>query len=232
MKTIRYIITRCAVLSFIILLMLPLLVVADRGLTANMKRGDKVVFGRYEQDDNLTNGPEALEWLVLDCSEGNALLISRYVIDQKPFNRMTETITWRDSSVRKWLNESFISEAFNEEEREKIRRIQLKNDESQSNPANPIDGGTETNDQVFLLSFYEARLYFADNVARQTIPTQYAIKNGVVPKAKNGMSFWWLRSPSKNLFNAAVVSDSGEIGSGSYVDRMYNGIRPAIWVRL
>ena len=46
-----------------------------------------VFFGKYEQDGDLSNGPEDIEWIVLDIDKKNneALLLSKYVIDVKPY---------------------------------------------------------------------------------------------------------------------------------------------------
>ena len=38
--------------------------------------GDTVVFGRYEQDNNMENGPEPIEWIVLNVDDGKALLLT------------------------------------------------------------------------------------------------------------------------------------------------------------
>lgn len=46
-----------------------------------------VFFGKYEQDGDLSNGPEDIEWIVLDIDKKNneALLLSKYVIDVKSY---------------------------------------------------------------------------------------------------------------------------------------------------
>ena len=46
-----------------------------------------VFFGKYEQDGDLSNGTEDIEWIVLDIDKKNneALLLSKYVIDVKPY---------------------------------------------------------------------------------------------------------------------------------------------------
>lgn len=46
-----------------------------------------VFFGKYEQDGDLSNGPEDIEWIVLDIDKKNneVLLLSKYVIDVKPY---------------------------------------------------------------------------------------------------------------------------------------------------
>ena len=61
---------------------------ADGGTKAESFRtvGNIVAFGRYEQDNDLTNGPEPIEWIVLDVVDGEktkALLLSKYGLDAK-----------------------------------------------------------------------------------------------------------------------------------------------------
>lgn len=45
---------------------------------ANAYVGSYVKFGSYEQDNDLSNGKEKIEWLVLDLQANEALLISKY----------------------------------------------------------------------------------------------------------------------------------------------------------
>ena len=46
--------------------------------------GDYVTFGMYEQDNDKSNGAEAIEWQVLDKKDGKVLLLSKYALDAKP----------------------------------------------------------------------------------------------------------------------------------------------------
>ena len=39
--------------------------------------GEYVTFGSYEQDDDFDNGPEPIEWMVLDHQDGRTLLLAR-----------------------------------------------------------------------------------------------------------------------------------------------------------
>ena len=48
--------------------------------------GSIVAFGRYEQDGNEENGPEEIEWVVLDVQDGKVLLLSKYGLEVKPYN--------------------------------------------------------------------------------------------------------------------------------------------------
>ena len=79
--------------------------------------GDMVFFGHYEQDNDLTNGKEAIEWQVVDVQDdGSYILVSRYALDEKKFNEEYVDVTWKTSTLRKWLNEDFFNTAFSTQE--------------------------------------------------------------------------------------------------------------------
>ena len=71
-----------------------------------MKKGEITKFGNYPQDGNRSISP--IEWLVLDVKENESLLISRYGLDCRQYNREWVGITWEDSNLRTWLNNGFI----------------------------------------------------------------------------------------------------------------------------
>ncbi len=141
---------------------------------SNASVGDIVYFGSYEQDYDK-EGPEPIEWRVLDDDESGLLLISEYVIDEQRYHDEDSyelEITWEDSYIRKWLNDDFINSAFNEEERSHIRNTSLSNPSSYDyytsvNATNDryeygADGGNDTIDKVFLLSYEELFKYFGE----------------------------------------------------------------------
>lgn len=74
--------------------------------------GDIVIFGSYEQDNSPANGNEPIEWLILDIQDGNALLVSRYVLDCQLYHTSLEDITWERSTLRTWLNGEFLNSVF------------------------------------------------------------------------------------------------------------------------
>ena len=45
------------------------------------KKGDRIIFGRFEQDDK-TSSPEDIEWIVLARSGNKRMLISRYTLQR------------------------------------------------------------------------------------------------------------------------------------------------------
>ena len=83
----------------------------------NARIGDIVEYGSYEQDGDESNGTEPLEWIVLDRTEEGTLLITKDIIDGKPFDDGSDGVTrWDTSTLRAWLNGEFLDEAFTSEE--------------------------------------------------------------------------------------------------------------------
>ncbi len=174
--------------------------------------GNTVYFGRCEQDMDIANGKERIEWLVLDrYSDGSRLLVSRYALFALPFNDLRADCEWKDCSLRTWLNESFLPSAFDATESAQIL------------------AGTVYNDRLFLLSADEAEKYFDGDRARRCEPTKYALNQGAY--VYGGSCWWWLRSYCASDSCAMLVSDEGRIYElGYYVDRESDCVRPALRV--
>lgn len=129
------------------------------------KSGDCVVLGKYEQDGDKGNGTEPIEWIVLDENEDNLLLISKYVIEEKPFNDTDKAVGWSGSTIRKWLNEDFIKMAFDDMQLEYIIETEIDNPGSKDyfkefDKSIGIAGSKKTKDKVFLLSYEEVLKYY------------------------------------------------------------------------
>ena len=80
--------------------------------------GSVVTFGRYEQNNNSDDGAEPIEWIVLSVSaqDQTAKLISRYLLDARPYSAADQNTTWETSDLRAWLNADFADKAFTEAE--------------------------------------------------------------------------------------------------------------------
>ena len=76
--------------------------------------GSIVVFGSYEQDNDLTNGMEPIEWIVLDRNEetNQAFLISRLCLDNKIYYHLRVSRYWANSTLREWMNGEFFQTIF------------------------------------------------------------------------------------------------------------------------
>ena len=189
--------------------------------------GDIVLFGAYEQDNNLSNGKEDIEWLVLAKKDDKILVISDNALDCQPYNTTdTDDVMWESCSLRKWLNGTFLNAAFSTEEQALILNTNVSADKNLEYDTNP---GNATTDKVFLLSIDEADKYFNSDEARKCVPTVYSKANGAY--TSSGYCWWWLRSPGFSQDFAVNVYVGGSI--------LYNGIdvnfgsgcvRPAMWI--
>ncbi len=192
-------------------------------------------FGRYEQYNNTFNDKEEIEWLVVDKQENKALLISKYGLIAKEYNEYDESVTWETCTLRKWLNNDFINEAFNKEQQALIQTTYVTADK---NPEYDTDPGNATNDKVFLLSIPEAEKYFTNDEDRRCIPTAYAREQGVytVYGYENGNKptcWWWLRSPGDLQDSASYVLYDGSVHFLDISVSNYGiAVRPALWISL
>ena len=80
------------------------------------KIGDIVVMGKYEQDNNMNNGTEDIEWLVISEKNNELLVLSNYCLDVSCWNKDNKQVTWKDSEYRKFLT-SFYESAFTSTEK-------------------------------------------------------------------------------------------------------------------
>lgn len=51
-----------------------------------VEEGEIIKFGKYEQDNNLENGKEDIEWIVLKAEKDRALVLSKFALDVQPYH--------------------------------------------------------------------------------------------------------------------------------------------------
>ncbi len=207
--------------------------------------GGYVTFGSYEQDNNTGNGEEPIEWLVLDYDAANhrVLLLSRYGLDAKPYNTTRVDITWEQCTLRTWLNGEFMHHAFSKTEQGAILTTAVDNSKSQGYSKWSTDGGNNTQDKIFLLSYAEANKYLgvtwedSNNMKSRVTPTAYALKAGARTSDSyttadgEKAGWWWLRSPGNYRDFAAFVRGAGSLDDRS-VSLVGAVVRPALWINL
>lgn len=155
---------------------------------------------------------------------GKALLISRHVLEQINFHSVKEEISWAASSLRSWLNDTFLQMAFDDDERPAILLTSNTNDKSEGVPEKST-GGSATQDYVFLLSYKEAVHYFKDN------PDRIAYTR--LPDGTDGdIKPWWLRSISETKKGTAVVERDGRCTATRTVVYENIYVRPSMWVSI
>lgn len=198
---------------------------------------------------------EPIKWRVLSVDGEDALLMADSSLDVRCFNETywvdknknekveeDEIVTWKDSSLRSWLNDEFYQKAFSDEEKKSVLESTNTNEgtdskeETYNNRFSFPDGGT-TQDKVFIPSRTEMKN--ADygmpdnkigNVNRGSNCTDYA-KTKLNYESES--TYWWLRSPQAYFvdsgdFDYAIMMDWDEHPT---VDDNW-GIRPAIHLNL
>lgn len=216
------------------LLMLSAAALGEEASVRTVEAGDRLFLGHYEQDNHLENGSEPIEWMVLDVTDGAALLLSRYALDCRAYNDEEADVTWEECSLRRWLNESFLQAAFTGEEQLAILETTVKNDEITQNPEWKRHAAEDTVDRIFLPSWYELMSTFLDKDARKTTGTEYARAQGAKFLGITTIGYdetdWWLRSPGESSREAAYVGVIRDVSSKDVEDAI--GIRPALWLDL
>ena len=213
------------------------------------KVGSYVYLGQYEQDNNLENGKEIIQWRVLAVEGSKILVISEYVLDARPFELEPHAQTcWENSDMREWLNGEFLRETFTEMEQNAIAITTVTDEINEKYPDNYIGNATE--DKIFFLSISEVKKYFSEgddpqtryNEVMQAWPTEYAEAQGVrqdsdfsydthyIPKFFHSC-YWLLRTmgyDNKCVLFINYYGQASKSGLKASVDE--GGIRPAMWI--
>ena len=183
--------------------------------------GTEVVFGRIEQDEELSNGEEPITWIVLFCDGNKSLLLSKYALGaERHYNKNTR-ISWEDSLIKSWL-ESMKARSFTENEKSAIIG------------------------ELALLSHNEFNTYLPNQETRICRTLKEVIEKGDEART----TAWWLKTSvfeqtsvtvtqrshgyvhhekTKSLVTGVVGTDGVYFGT-SLTDK--RSIRPIMWVDL
>ncbi len=184
----------------------------------DIKKGDIIKFGAYEQDNNIEDGREEIEWQVLSVKNGKALIISKYVLDNIQFAE--KQATWEDSNVRNWLNGEFYNMAFGKAHQDMIIESTISDVDYDENKI-------VLQDKIFLLSQDEGEKYFPDSKWECETTDYAAIEKGA-------SECWFTRTtrtyvrPYNNIGRAVAVVGSS---SGSPAECSIE-VRPAMWISI
>jgi len=203
-----------------------------------MKIGDIVTFDRYQ-------------WRILAKEENRLLLLTENIIDQRPYHQQKGDVTWENSEMRAYLNDTFYH-SFTPENQAKILTTEIT---TPGNPWYDVTGGAKTYDRILLLSLEEAVChYFGDSSKNlmQKSPKQRYWFQKKDPNNEKRRAFyddyiwwWWLRTPGRNLQRAIYIHGDGNIGiqgNGTYryssqtihplTRDNSGGVRPALWLEV
>ena len=219
-----------------------------------LKDGQIIRMGYYEQDGNLENFREPIEWKVISINKKKhvALVVSVYALESMPYGTAGDEeeytkpeINWKSSGIRGWLNGEFYEKTFTEAEKKRIRRA--------SNVTKDPSGRFTTKDYVFLLSQIEARRYFGTAEKLKCEATPYVMEklgSDSAAIAKDGYCLWWVREMAR----AVKTNRQGQVvrNSRNEAGYIYGGrglrmflrktgaktyeenaalVRPAMWIK-
>jgi len=203
--------------------------------SGSVRVGSHITFGSYEQDGNVGNGVEPVEWQVLDISGDRALVISYYGLFNAKYSEHSKGQTWDTCDLRATLNSSFYYESFTPAERSAIFLTHVVNNEAEEDPSakSKRGQGTDTDDYVFILSYGEIVQYLPtqnDRVAPICIKGQKKGLSGIEPVLGMRTCNYWLRNAAFNQ-NAGGVNWQGVITT-AYMNFPSCMVRPCCWVSL
>lgn len=193
--------------------------------------GDIITFGRYEQDGNHDNGPEELEWRVLDKEDGKVFIMSDKAVEMLPYFG----IYWKRSHIGGWLNYSFLND-FTQEEKAMIVETTVTAD---SHPDMPdTDQGADTEHGMYILSVDEVLKYLPNPEDRVCYATDYLqgeLTNTVhlTNLQSNEACSWWLRTAYENFSSGAIIASiypTGDFAISTHNCR--HALRPVCWIQL
>ncbi len=189
-------------------------------------KGDYIYFGKWYN--------KAIKWRVLKNDGKNLLLMTDQSAGSLPYLAVEEydvlaenqTIFWENSTLRKWLNETFYSNAFSEEEKEYLQENKVSNGRVDENSA---DSGPDTYDKVYILSkkeFGKTKFGFWGRYE--------AAKSRQFIKETAGSDYYekvWTRSMAENICNMGVHSDFAYWfdTDGSVASRGFFLTEPVMW---
>ena len=167
-----------------------------------------------------------IQWRILKDNGSTYTLISEKVLADRHFGGEN---VWRDSDMRRWLNEEFYNDAFTDEEKAAIVTTDVETlDKTYDDWRTRKDGTWDvTSDKVWLLYSDEAfdeSFGFTDDESRIAYATDFVNKENAAYK-------WWLRGYSGWSYGNRqneYIKENGQ--SASYYQTYGRGVRPVIVV--
>ena len=152
-----------------------------------------IEFGSWPQNGTE---PEPIEWIVLEETKDEILLLCKYCIATKGFmfdvydeSREYRTRLWEYSDLRHWLHETFYIEAFNNYQKDFILTTEIQ---TMRNDTESLD---VFENKVFLLSKEQVELYLTTPELRKGVRTVNAANDPKVLNSEKGRLDnipWWI----------------------------------------
>ena len=196
-------------------------------ISASIQQGDKeithIYFGNYWQ--NNSNKKEPIEWEVggVGIEENVAYLKSAKVLEYMIYDdTWSGKSTWSTSSIRKWLNNEFINDAFNANEKSMMKKELLDEYKKQDLSA------------VYLSATYEGVPIKATPYALRKYPGigpyVWWITNQCFPYGNEGRRMAYSKLEYVGSYGRHVGYLGEYLGNTLHIRNELFGIRPCIYI--
>ncbi|MBE6533398.1 MAG: hypothetical protein E7678_00285 [Ruminococcaceae bacterium] len=185
---------------------------------------------------------EPISWTVLEEKDGKALVLCDMVIEMLAFDESNSN-NYAESTIRAWLNETFINTAFGELAKTVAATIEVDNGNASTGYVNARFTCDNTYDKIFLLSRAELKntLYgfttdgTVEDANRKKQASEYAIARLNGGYVATSGAWWWMRTGAPHLtdttradlvhnikVNGTIYNTQANSGTG--------GVVPAMWI--
>ena len=187
---------------------------AEKSIIAIADVGDTICFGHYEQDNNIPDGNEMIEWVVLESNDDELKLISKYCLDVY-FYSASKRREYRFSDMKNWMGNEFVTRAFDDDD---LENIAVKEENI----------GPSSNCYIAQLPSYsdvesmsrESRVGILTDYLRSYIPDNFN-----VTYSQTESMGWW-------LYNGDMIDSKGDRLKTEDNDlRYYLTVRPMIYIK-
>lgn len=175
---------------------------------AKISTGDVIYLGKYNS--------EALTWTVASIRNGYAILVCNTIVAENPYNNQSGGMdpsspsyhynVWQRCSLREWLNNTFVNQAFNNQERSILKQATVPS-------AGECKNEGKVSDYVYILSRAEM-----DEAINAGWDADHAIRDYAL----------WLRGSAGTNGTSAQGYNTG-VSYGNSITYCH-GIVPVIWI--
>ena len=195
-----------------------------------------VFFGSYEQDGDLSNGQEPIEWFIAEVRDGTAILMSKYALDWQYYDANSYETSWSSCSLNKWLQNEFLPAAFTDEEKAQMTspyesgELVTLDTHQQNLPYGEISILRKViwrECSIMGIQPFENYMSYRNgfNAFSLAFPTQYCIDRGAYVNPNWGAVSWWQRTG--DYYANFEVDEIFRQFSNSVTRR---GVRPCVYV--
>jgi len=183
---------------------------------------------------------EKIEWNEIKKDNGEVIFDSKYILDSQHFyhdnnirtieGEMIYPNNYKYSDIRTFLNNDFYNDAFLDTEKESIKETNVNNSNTSTDDSSNAFTCEDTLDNIYLLSYQEAKTYYGSDEERNKTATDYARCQGYY---SDSGEYYTLRSPSKISSTNSYLVDGVTNGTFSYyyVHWTNKGIAPVLTLK-